>query len=330
MQGSLPPVIIDAHHHIFGGMAELGYPDYEPGDYLRDAAPLGSNLRATVFAECNTHYDAAQPPGLEATGETRFAARLGARFDEEPVRCASAIIGFADPFADLPFEKIVDAQVVAGDGRLRAIRRSTAWDEDAQFNYPILKTLPHMMRDERFCHALHVLAQRDLVFDAWLYHPQFGELVDLAKRVPDCTIVLDHAGMVLSKGRYADSNRSWSDWRDGIARLAERPNLNVKIGVLASIHGLDEIRQKTCGEHWTGPALAEHLAPWLDHLVCSFGPERCLFESNFPIDKAHCDFATIVEAFSLAFGGLGPSERNAIFAGNAARIYKIDLQDEGV
>ena len=243
------------------------------------------------------------------------------------MRCAAAIVAQADPFAETPFGRVVDAHLAAGAGRLRAIRRSTAWDPDDRFNYPVLRTQEHMLLDDRFTRALGVLADRDLVFDAWLYHPQLGELARLARAVRQCVIVLDHAGTPLASGRHADRSQVWSDWRAGMMQLADEPNVHVKIGGLVTPHSpLDAIRESKGLERWTAEALAEELAPWLEHLLECFGPERCLFESNFPVDKAHCDLSVLVEAYSLALGSSVESERTAIFAGNAARLYQLALE----
>ncbi len=104
--------------------------------------------------------------------------------------------------------------------------------------------------------------------------------------------------------------------------------MHVKIGGLITPHSrLDAIRESKGLERWTAEALAEELAPWLEHLIECFGPERCLFESNFPVDKAHCDLSVLVEAYSLALGSSVESERTAIFAGNAARLYRLALEE---
>jgi L-fuconolactonase len=312
-------------------MQAFGFPDYLPDDYLADVAPLGTGVCASIFAECNTHYDRTLPPDLQAIGETHFAADVGARYAAQPVRCAAAIVGHADPLAETPFDRVVDAHLAAGAGRLRAIRRSTAWDRDDRFNYPVLRTREHMLLDDRFANALHVLADRNLVFDAWVYHPQLAELTTLARAARHCIIVLDHAGTPLASGRHADWDRVWSDWKAGMMRLADESNVHVKIGGLVTSHSrLDAIRQSQGLERWTAEALAEELAPWLEHLLGCFGPERCLFESNFPVDKAHCDLWVLVEAYSLALASRTGSERAAIFSGNAARLYQLSLEDADV
>jgi len=324
-------VIIDAHQHFWGGEGEAHGSPYLPPQYLDDVAPLAAALRASVFIECNTHYDAMVPSALQATGETRFAANIGALHAGSNICLAAALVGFADPFdGRVPFEAVLDAHLAAAPDRLRAIRRCAAWDEDETLNYQILRTRRGMLGETRLEAALHALAERDLMFETWIYHTQIRELAGLARAVPECTIILDHAAIPLAKGRFTGAPDLTSNWRDATARLAEMPNVQVKIGGLITPGtAVDATLARRGLRRWTSATLAEALAPYLEHLVRSFGADRCLFESNFPVDKRRCDFPTLVEAYTLALGGIsgiGAEQRAAIFAANAARLYRIALR----
>ena len=329
MTTSLTLRLIDAHHHFWsGGGADQHAPDYLPPDYANDIAPLQSILRATVFAECNTHYDRSLPDDLQPVGETRFIAEISAAYANAPIKFAAATIGYADPFATgTPYEKILDAQIAAANGRLRAIRTSTAWDEDLSLNYPILRTSQHMLADSRFNGALHLLAERDLAFEAWMYHPQLDELTALAKAVPGCLIILDHSGTPLSNGRYVGAEAAtWKLWTEAMARLSEQPNVQVKIGGLAMPGTTaDAARRARKIVRWTAVQLAETIAPYLEHMISHFGAERCIFESNFPVDRMTCDFDVLVEAYAMALASLDDDARDAVFTANAARVYGIPL-----
>jgi L-fuconolactonase len=320
-------VIIDAHQHFWGDEGETRGSAYLPRQYLDDVAPVAGALRASVFVECNTHYDITLPSGLQATGETRFAAHIGGMHADSDIRLAAAVVGFADPFdSGVPFEAVLDAHLAAASGRLRAIRRCAAWDEDETLNYPILKTRQGMLRDARLRDALRTLAARDLMFETWIYHTQLEEFAELAGAAPECTIILDHAGMPLAKGRFADAADSETIWRHSIERLADRSNVHVKIGGLITPGTtVDAVLAQRGLTRWTAAALAEALSPYLEHLVRCFGPGRCLFESNFPVDRRCCEFPTLIEAYSLALGGISADGRAAIFAGNASRLYRIPL-----
>lgn len=320
--GAVP--IIDAHQHFWA--ARMGANEFLPADYLATIATAKVHVAATVFAECLTHYDRQLPTDLQSTGETRFAAGIGERYAEAPVRLAAAIIAYADPLEALrPFATVVDAHGAVAQGRLRAFRRSVAWDEDETLNYASLKTRPAMLAQSPMRDAARVLAERGLIFETWLYHPQIAELADFALAVPECTIMLDHAGTPLGSGRHRDTD-AFPAWREAMARLAERPNVHVKIGGLVTPGtALDARRLERGLTSWTGEALAEELSPWIMHLLDCFGAERCVFESNFPVDAGRCEFGVLIDAYLDMLSAVPRHARDAVLSGNAARLYAIDL-----
>jgi len=318
-------MLIDAHHHLWPASAEgFHATGYMPDDYAADTARL--DVQASVFVECLTQYDTSLPPPLRSVGETRFVASVAAGRTIAGIQLCAAIVANANPFADMDFGAILDAHEAVAAGRLRGIRRCAAWDADPAFNHASLETSAGMLADPRYVAALRELAERGLVFDTWVYHPQIGEVAALARSAPDCAVVLDHAGTPLGTGAHADLARTEAIWRDGIARAAEVPNLFVKIGGFATPHtAVDAIRVARGLDRWTVPALAEALGPWLDHLLGCFGPERCLFESNFPVDRMTCDFATLLAAYRRTLDGLDARDQERVFGGNAASLYRIDL-----
>lgn len=320
--------IVDSHQHFWAAGEGAHSQAFLPVDYLAMAETMDAEVVATVFVECLTAYDPAQPESLRSTGETRFAAAIGAAHAEKPTRLAAAIVAYADPMdTGMPFAAIVDAHRTAAGGRLRAIRRSVAWDEDSSLNYSVLRTIPRMLADPRMVDAAHILADRNLVFETWLYHPQIDELAALARAAPQCTFILDHAGTPLASGRYRDTDPVPA-WRDSMCRLAEQPNVHVKIGGLVTTGTVVDRQRRHRGlAHWTRAALAEELAPFVEHMLDCFGPRRCLFESNFPVDAAHCDLATLVGAYLDLTAGLSSSDRQAVFSANAIRLYAIEPEN---
>lgn len=315
-------MLIDAHHHLWdaGHLPRDTY--YMDAEYLADIAGLG--IEATVFVECMTHYDPSLAPPLRPVGETRFAAAVAERWSSSPTRLCAAIVALADPIADMPFDMILDAHVAVAKGRLRGIRRSAAWDQDPALVYQSLATSESMLADPGFAYALRLLADRGLLFETWVYHKQIGEVAALARAVPACTVVLDHAGTPMMRSGHDSRERTSAEWREGMARAADVPNLVVKIGGFATPGTVvDAIRSGRGVDRWTVPALAEALAPFLDHMIGCFGAERCLFESNFPVDRATCDYQTLWRAYDLALHGRSEAERRLIFGGNAARLYGI-------
>ncbi|MDB5669735.1 MAG: amidohydrolase [Alphaproteobacteria bacterium] len=317
------PSIVDSHHHLWAASHGFHQHAYRAEDYAADAGGL---VGATVFVECNTAYDRSLPGSLQSTGETAFAAAQATRISGGP-NMVEAIVASADPLAEMAFDAIIDAHLAVSDGRLRAIRRSAAWDEDSSLVYPVLKTHRAMLADPRFAAALCALVDRDLLFETWIYHHQLDEVTALARKCPECPIILNHAGTPLASGRHAGSDRTWPNWRDGMARLAAQANVHVKIGGFC-VPGtsVDAVRLASGIERWTADALAEALRPWIDHLLACFGAERCLFESNFPIDRMTCDLPDLVQAYSIALSGLAAARRAQVFGGNAARLYRIEIR----
>lgn len=319
-----PLAIIDTHQHFWGGGAGRHASAFLPDDYLALAA--GTGVEATVFVECLTHYDETLPDDLQSTGETRFAAAIGAAHAGTPMELAAAILANADPFAGhLPFDAILEAHQAVAGGRLRGIRRCVAWDEDDSLNYAQLGTWRNMLGDPRAARAAQALAERGLLFEVWLYHPQIGELTALAQAVPQCRFVLNHAGTPLASGRHASAPDTIAQWRDAMARLAEQGNVHVKLGGLITPGTTLDARRAALGlERWTAGALAEELAPYIFHLLDRFGADRCLFESNFPVDQARCDFDVLLSAYLAILTERGEAECAMVMGGNARRLYALD------
>jgi len=172
------------------------------------------------------------------------------------------------------------------------------------------------------------LASLGLTFDAWLYHPQHGDLVDLARAFPDLAIVLDHAGGAIGMGPYAGRRDAvFAAWRDGIRALAQCPNVHIKLGGLCiCVWGFAE--QLVAGERPPGSEeLAALWRPYVETCIEAFGADRCMFESNFPVDKGCCSYAVLWNAFKRITAGCSPAAKRALYAGTANRFYRLGLPD---
>ncbi len=312
--------IVDTHQHFWSGGVGYHATPFLPDDYL--ALAEGCGVEASVFVECQTHYDHALPDALRPVGETRFAAGIGAAHADAPVKLAAGILVNADPFADMPFEAVLDAHAAVAGERLRGIRRCVAWDADEALNYPQLRTWRAMLGDPRAVEAARVLAARGLLFEVWLYHPQIDELAALAQSVPECRFVLNHAGTPL-----AGRTDAIAQWQDAMARLSAQDNVQVKLGGLVTPGTMLDARRIALRlERWDTEALARELRPYVAHILNAFGPERCLFESNFPVDRAHCDFDVLVAAYLAV---LPDANRAAVMGGNARRLYDLNDKKRG-
>jgi predicted TIM-barrel fold metal-dependent hydrolase len=307
--------ILDPHHHLW---------DYAPGrgQYLASDLDVdttaGHDVRGTVFIDCSWNYRSTGPEHLHPVGETEtvVAAAAGGATD------IRAIVSFADMTLGDGVTEVLDAHVAAGAGRFRGIRHSTAYDAAPVIRRRNPTSVPGLMADPSFVSGVRRLAAAGLSFDAWLYHPQIPELAALARAVPDGTFVLDHLGGPLGIGPYAGRRDEVLDgWRPDITELATCPNVVVKLGGLGMpIFGLgfdarpDPPSSDDLVHAWGGP---------VEHAIDAFGVDRCMFESNFPVDKRSCSYVTLWNAFKKMTAGAGPAERAALFHDTAAATYRI-------
>ena len=168
-----------------------------------------------------------------------------------------------------------------------------------------------------------MLESMGLSFEAWMFFHQLPDLVGFAKAVPDLTIILNHVGGLLRTGPYAGRDDVMETWRKGIAAVAQCPNVNMKLGGIGMPRtGFDwAARSEPVGSE----ELARDMAPLMDYCIDQFGPGRCMFESNFPVDKVSYSYNVMYNAFKRLSKGYSPSERAAMFHDNAARAYRIDV-----
>lgn len=311
--------ICDAHHHIW----DWANMPYLLDDYVADVDPQrGHRIETSVFVECRAFYDADGPAHLMPAGEVRHVAGLAKIVRADGFRPMQAIVGHADlrggPAVGEALEKLADA----GESRLRSIRHSAAWDASPAVGNSIVNPPPGMLGEARFRQGFAELARFGLAFEAWLYHPQLPDLVDLAAAFPGTQIVLDHVGGPLGIGPYAGRRAEvFEIWKEQIMRLAELPNVIVKLGGLG---------MTKCGfgfEHAAEPPtsaeLAEAWRPYIETCIEAFGVQRCMFESNYPADRESCGYSAIWNAFKRIAANAGTEERSALFRDNAHRFYRI-------
>jgi len=315
--------IVDAHHHLWDR------PDdpYLLDDFLADAAG-GHAVRASVFIECRTCYRSDGDPLFQPLGETEFVAMAAAHAAARPggTRVADGIVGFADLRAGAAIHPVLEAQIEAGAGRFRGIRQIAAWHPDPAARGSVAMPPPMLFLDPVFREGFAQLAPLGLSFDAWAYHTQLAELRDLADAFPETRIVLNHVGGAIGIGPYARRRRHvFAAWSAAIRELSHCPNLSVKLGGLGMRlfgFGLHE------GELPPDSVrLAEAWRPYIETCVEAFGPERCMFESNFPVDKASCGYTVLWNAFKRITAGWPPHERAALFHDNAVRFYRLSDAD---
>lgn len=322
--------ICDPHHHLWdrGGHRYLLH-ELLADTGSADAQGQQHNVRSTVFVECMSMYRAQGPQALRPVGETEFVNGIAAMSESGgygPTRVAAGIVAHADLRQGAAVREVLGAHLAAAPGRLRGIRHATAWHAGDQIRNAHTEPVAHLLRDARFREGFAQLAPLGLSFDAWLYHTQIGELTELARAFPETTIVLDHCGGPLGIGPYAgQADAVHAQWRRDIDLLANCPNVAVKLGGLAMpINGFGWHK----GERLpSSQQLAEASARYVLHAVERFGPRRCMFESNFPVDAVSCSYLVLWNSFKRLARGFGPAEKAALFHDTAARIYRLDAGD---
>lgn len=309
--------IIDPHHHLWD-QPNLSY----TLEALHGDTHAGHNITKTVFIECASSYLSDGPEHLRPVGETRFVAQNAARSRAQPNQAViSAIVAHAD-LTHPELDKILDAHEDAADGLMRGIRDAGAWDPDpAALVIPPPAPKGLFARDE-FRAGVARLGERGLTYDSWHFHHQNPEFRDLAAAVPGTTMILDHFGTPLGVGAYAGKrDEIFAAWKDDIAAISECPNVVAKLGGLAMPDN---------GFGWfggerppTSDELIEQQAAYYHHTIKCFGAERCMFESNFPVDRLSVGYRVLWNAFKKMARQYSDAEQNDLFGGTAARIYRI-------
>jgi predicted TIM-barrel fold metal-dependent hydrolase len=312
LEPALP--IVDAHHHLYD----------RPGwRYLMDEYEVdtrsGHAIRASVYMQALTRYRASGPEELKPVGETEYVAQATANTVPQ---VAAGIVGYADLRLGRAVRDVLEAHLEAGRGRFRGVRHLTTWDADASLANPLTAAPKGLLLDSSFRAGLAQLAPLGLTYDAWLFFPQLPELIDTAKALPDTTIVVDHCGGVVRIGAYQERQREvFERWSASMRELARLPNVYVKLGGLGMrINGFDFDKRETPP---SSDVLARTWKPWIETCIEAFGADRCMFESNFPVDKGSYSYAVGWNAFKRLTAGYSPAERQALFEGTATRVYRL-------
>ncbi|MGO8856807.1 MAG: amidohydrolase family protein [Steroidobacteraceae bacterium] len=301
--------ICDPHHHLM----DNAWARYQLEDLLTDLRS-GHRVVSTVYVEAGAPYRSEGPESLRPVGEVEYVRGLDA-----PEGVMAGIVAFADLRLGSNVEAVLDAQEAAGKGRLRGIRFMTAWDPHPELNFLSYKPTAGLLRDPTVLQAIKQVGRRGLPLDCWMYAHQLDDLIAAARALPDQVFVLDHMGTPLVAGPYADRREHvFVEWRLRMSELAACSNVRLKIGGLAL---------EMQGAPWargTWPNSEEIAAFWRDHVlwcVEKFGASRCMFESNFPIDRLVVRYVSLWNAYKRMVAHLSPGERDDLFYGTAHCTY---------
>jgi len=311
--------ICDPHHHLW---------DHQNHRYLLDEfkADLdsGHRIASTVFVECASMYNRVASEAMAPVGETEFVngvAAMSASGHYGAVRIAAGIVGFADLSLGSRVGDVLDAHIHAS-GRFRGIRHALGWHPSDAIRNSHSNPSEQLMASSEFRQGFGMLAPRGLSFDAWLYHPQITALADLADAFPDTQIILDHFGGPLGIGPYAGRAREvFEHWQKSISALALRPNVAVKLGGLVMpVNGFQLHKRRKPPNSDELKALT---GDYYRFAIEMFGVDRCMFESNFPVDRQSCSYQVLWNTFKKLVIDASPAEKKALFHDTAARIYRL-------
>ena len=323
-----PPIepeipLCDPHHHFWDRrLQSIPYQRYLLHELMADL-DSGHNVRSTVFVEARSMYRSSGPVELQPVGEVEFVQGLAAASASGvygEARAAAAIVGHADLKLGDAVAPVLETLQAASSNRFKGIRHNVTWSPD-----PLIadRETKEIMANDSFRAGARVLARMGLSLDVMLSFPQLKELADFARAVPEVPIILNHLGGISRTGIYAGKDDEIIPaWREGIAAVANCPNVTCKLG------GMGMPRWGFGWHERTIPIgseeLAESMAPWKSYCIEQFGPERCMFESNFPPDKVSFSYNVMYNAFKRLSKDYSPTERANLFHDAAVRAYRIE------
>jgi len=313
--------IIDPHHHLWDRGSR-----YLLEEIKSDIDTSGHNVRATVFSQCDSMYRADGEAKFAPIGETEFVngvAAMSASNTYGPARICAGIVGYADLSLGAEVDAVLEAHLRAAGERFKGVRHCSVWDADRSikstpFDYP-----QRLLLDAKFRTGFARLARFGLSFDSLIYHTQIPELTDLANAFPDTLIVLDHIGMPLGIGAAYAGRRAevFKEWRGNIRELAKCQNTRVKLGGMG-MH-MFGFAFETRSTPPTSQDLAEAWRPYVETCIEAFGPQRAMFESNFPVDKRYYSYGVMWNAFKRLAANYSADEKAGLFFGAAREAYRL-------
>jgi predicted TIM-barrel fold metal-dependent hydrolase len=314
--------IIDPHHHLYDRPRYT----YLFPELLADIGS-GHNIRATLYEQAGSMYRADGPEELKSLGETEFVSgvsAMSATGNYGATRCIAGIVGYVDLRLGSRAKGLLERHIAVSDGRIRGIRNGSTWSDD-----PVLKgfggaAAPGLYLDKGFRQGFAALVALDLAFDAWLFQTQLSDVVDLARAFPQARIVLNHVGGPVAIGPYAGKrDEAFAAWRAKIQEVASFPNTYVKLGGLGmKMIGFDFFEKP---EPPSSQDLEKAWRPYIETCIAAFGPQRAMFESNFPVDKGTCSYQVLWNAFKRIAAGHSAGEKTALFSGAAKKAYRLDV-----
>lgn len=309
--------VVDTHIHLWD---TLGYDFFVP-ELLAEIKASGHNIEATIYAECDMAHATTGPEALRPVGETAYAVSQAKLAEGASTRINAGIMGASDLRLGTGIRAVMEAHIEAGEGRFRGIRYRGAWDADpkVRYNDPSYPD-SEVLGDERVLAGAKVLEDMGLVLGNWIFHPQLGLLADLAAKVPGLTMTLNHLAGPVGIGHYAERrDEVYRDWRADLKKIAKCPNVIMQIGGI----GGTRLGYPSSESGLSSDQIVRDWKPHVDFCIDTFGPDRVVFDSNFPVDRRITSYGNYLNAFKKMISGYSHDEQVKIMSANAKRLYKI-------
>lgn len=312
--------ICDPHHHLWDRNGSR-YLLHE----LLDDINTGHNVVSTVFVECDSMFSKDLPDHMAPVGETEFVqgvAAMSASGGYGDVRACAGIVSFADLTLGAGVREVLEAHVQASVNRFRGIRHAAGWHASKEIKNSHSHPVEHQMLQDDFLEGFAVLGDMGLSFDAWCYHEQIPEFVQLARMNPDVTIILDHFAGPLGIGPYqGKQDEVFAAWKDAIQALKDVTNVSFKLGgINMKVNGFDWHKRDLPA---SSNELVDATSAYYEFCIDEFGADRCMFESNFPVDKESVSYPVLWNAFKKLTQTKSDQEKAALFHDTAARVYRL-------
>ena len=313
--------IVDPHHHLWDRQDNR----YLFHDLLADMN-AGHTVVSTVVVQCRSMLRADGPAALAPLGEVEFVTGIAAMSESGSygsARACAGIVAGADLQLGEQVAPVLELMAHSAGGRLRGVRNPVVWHSSPDVLSSTASPPPKgLMADTAFRKGVVQLGLLGLSLDVWAYHTQLGEIYELAKANPKVTVIVDHFGGPVGVGPHAaDMNDMFKQWRAGIALVASLPNTVIKMGGAGMpVFGIRFDQAPT-------PPASEQLATawraYFETCVELFGVDRCMFESNFPVDKGMFSYQVLWNGFKRLAKDCSAAEKAALFSATAERVYRL-------
>jgi predicted TIM-barrel fold metal-dependent hydrolase len=314
--------IVDPHHHCWDDAHRGRYLVHE----LAADVATGHNIVATVFIECGSQYRAGGPEAMKPVGEVEFVngiAAMSASGGSGKAKLCAGIVGHADMRLGDDAQPVLEALIAAGNGRLRGIRHGVTWDTGNAARFGRHQVPQHQVLDPKFQKGVARLAKAGLTFESWQFHPQLPDVAQLVRGAPGTTMILNHCGGLLGLPPHEDRKATFEVWRKNVRDLAQFPNLVMKVGGLGMLYCDWDFHLRDVPP--SSEELAQVWRPYVEECIAAFGPNRCMMESNFPVDKQSCGYGVLWNALKRITQNYSAPEKAALYRDTAARVYRLEI-----